>query len=141
MSRKTGRTPQKRVAQHQQHSQQLKVEVSPFLLPETLKQYESVQKGFAERTIKMFEGEQEHRQFLEKKNLETHLEFNKLAINNEYKVKRFGQNATTCIALIGLVGGMVLVFFNKPIGDWRLFYQLWVHLLQVYGVKIAIQNK
>ena len=101
--------------------QQLQFEASPFLFPETLERYEAIQKGFAERAIKMAEKEQSHRQSLEKKELDANIEFNRFVLSNEHKAKRFGQNATFAIATLGLICGTLLLLFDKPVASLAPF--------------------
>ena len=101
---------------------ELEVKISsPFPPPELLKQYELVQKGFAERAIEMAEKEQSHRQLLEGETLEANINFNKFAMNSEHQAKRFGQNATFIIAVLGLICGTMLLLFNKPIASLAPF--------------------
>lgn len=98
--------------------------------PILLKQFDDVLPGTAERIIAMTEKEGEHRRNLEKE-----------IVNSEFKTQKMGIIFGFMIALIGIVGSVVLAFYDKIIASTVLGGSTLVSLVSVFIKGINQKNK
>jgi len=81
----------------------------PLPSPETLKKFDEVIPGAAERIIKMAEGQFEHRTELERK-----------VINSDIERSKWGQILGFVIAIVGLVCAVIISIYGSQIGGAAL---------------------
>lgn len=89
--------------------------------PMSLKQFDEVLPGTAERIITMTEKEGEHRRIIEKQ-----------IVDSEFKIQNQGIKLGFLIALVGILGSIFLAFYDKTIASTILGGSTLVSLVSVF---------
>lgn len=105
----------------------------PIPDPETLQQYDEVLPGTADRIVKQFEKESEHRQAMENKIVDAQIEHQRL----DMAAFRRGQVFAFTIAVVGLIGSSIGVYHAHSTGQaWAAASIGGVSLATLVGVFI-----
>ena len=103
----------------------------PLPPPRLLAEYDRVVPGGAERIFAQFESQSAHRQYIEKR-----------VIDSNTFVQKFGAFAAFVLGLIAIGGGLFLVYVGKNITGFGAFFRGLASLIGVYVYgKISQSNE
>ena len=113
------------------YRQEMLIEASawagPLPKPDILRRYDEILPGAAERILKMAEDQQKHHHDQERRQLEMYL----MAVQSDSKRSNRGLWAGFAITLVGLGGGIILVYAGH---DWAGGVIAGLNLASVAGV-------
>lgn len=103
----------------------------PLPPPQLLAEYDRIVPGGAERIFAQFESQSAHRQYIEKK-----------VIDSNTFVQKFGAFAAFVLGFIAIGGGLLLVYIGKSITGFGAFFGGLASLIGVYVYgKISQSNE